>query len=281
MTRLIYPLELRDLIESSGDNVSDSGGYYPPFVRLIPKEQKITVGESTKVEVETAEGKTVESLPTSKTSKQYTVVKVPNVGVISEIILPMPPQIINSLSSNYQGVEGLGLIQNKGKLAYLKHVAVKKFLNPLGALPDAVVAAIKQNIFGGGIYNPHEKLLFAGHDRRSFGLSYDDLKPTSKEEEDQLDAIINTLEYCSIGRYGDWVVTGPPSFDVEFHSIPGHVILEFKNCKIVSFDNTMGGSGGDGIARMSSGFPISSIEVAFNEMDYRSADDIIITRKGK
>ena len=265
MTRLIYPLELKDILEDDD--------YQPPFVKLIPKTKRYDSTNKIEVEVEVAGTKQIESLPEYKEEKERPEVEVTDVGIVTEIILPMPPSIVNSLSNNFQSVEGMGMIQ-KGVGKYLKWKAVKALGSFGGLLPQEIVLAIKSKIQGGAIDNPHEKLLPAGHNRRSFNLTYENLKPTSSEEEAQLRAIIDTLKYCSIGSYGDYVVFGPPSFDIEFHSVAGNIILQYENCKIANFDETMGGSG-ESFERMVSAFPITSLNITFNEMDYTTREKLI------
>ena len=265
-TRLIYPLVLKDLIN---DNEIKA-----PFVKLIPKTSRIRkTNETFDVEIE-QDGQTKKtSVPKQKQEAPIKLLKYEDQEV-NEIILPMPPNIVNSISGNFQSVEGLGMLAGGDIGKYVKWKMTKAAMALTNALPQEVVMAIKSGIFGGAIDNPHEKTLYAGQNKRSFTLTYENIIPTSAQEETEIRNIINAFLFCSVGEYTQWIIKAPPSFDVEFHSTPGNIILSYNNCKISGLEETMGGIG-ESFASMESSWPIFNISVTFNEMDFVTANNLL------
>lgn len=255
MARLVYPQILEELIE---DEV-----FQPPFIKLVPYKKNFKVTQTTDQEVETVDG--TKKVSAGEISEDKIEKGFDNV---TEIILPMPPQIVDSLSGNFQAVEGLGKIMKSGIGGYIKWKVLKGLGSFGGLLPQEIVMAIKSGIFGGGLDNPHEQLLYSGHNRRTFTLSYEDMKPVNREEENTLKNIIDVLKSASIGGYGDLVITAPPSWDIEFYSDSDTLILSYRNCKISDFNETMGGQNTESFSRMESGFPLTSLTITLNEMDF-------------
>lgn len=261
MTRLVYPQILEELIEDDE--------FQPPFVKLVPYKKNFKVTQTTKQEVETVDGTkkfSAGEISEDKVEKGF--------NNVTEIILPMPPQIVDSLSGNFQAVEGLGKIMKGGFGSYIKWKVMKGLGSFGGLLPQEIVMAIKHGIYGGGLDNPHEMLLYSGHNRRTFNLAYEDMKPVDEDEENVLKNIIDVLKSSAIGSYVDMVIYAPPSWDIEFYSDSDTLILSYKNCKISSYDETLGSQNSESFARMESGFPITSINIAFNEMDFTNQNSL-------
>ena len=111
---------------------------------------------------------------------------------IEELILPIIPTS-DSLSGNYEGVEGLArvrrAIEGKNGLGEAARHLVSSAVGKIGSVVSFVAdfkaetAAIAEKFAGGGTFNPHEGMLFSGHNRRSFSLTYQFMKPESREEE--------------------------------------------------------------------------------------------------
>lgn len=257
-SQLVYPSILGKLIKDPT--------YDPPFIELVPKK-KILDKEYIEKKIET------ELINGTKTTKKDTYKKpIDKIGIdsngkiIKQIILPMMPQIVDTLSGNFSQVEGMGMLA-KGVDAYLKWKGFKMLSSLGGALPQEVALALKSGIFGAAVDNPHDKLLYAGHNRRTFNINYNNLKPVSEADEQILKTIINILKQESIGTYEPYVVHGPASWDVSFHSSIDTVCLKYYGCQISNFEETLGGEG-EGFARMNSGFPITGFSISMTEMDY-------------
>jgi hypothetical protein len=273
MASLVYPLILEKMIKN---NEID-----PPFVRLTPKTKTYKLEKGEPIEDTVINGTTITKDKVNISTKQTesdSIGFTEDDNVIKSIILPMPPSVTDNLSGNFQSVEGLGML-SRGLGEYIKWKGYKILGSLGGMLPQEVVAGIKSGLFGGGIDNPHDKLLYAGHNRRSFDLNYEKMLPTSREEEEVMRRIINIFRMSSIGNYSREVIQAPISWDVEFHSSIDNVILRYVDCQISSNNSTWGGDS-ESFERMESGYPVPGINITMNEMNYIFDKQRLITDKG-
>lgn len=312
--RLIFPSRLERFLKSQGNDVSDvelSNGaisfirftfqyteYNPILEQLI---EKITnSGRNTNIN-----GRSVR-----QNNKEYDLSMNPKIVQkdlgVKEIILPIMP-ISDTLNGNVRGREGLGLVSGEAIAGTLKNIVdeVKSgsVIGITGSIGSAFIKsskytmnkayragmglmekfsvesiALKQAFGGGGVDNPHEQLLFDGHDRRSFSLSYDFLKPETKEEEQILVYILEVFRVCSLGSYENYVITPPPTVNVEFISLPEYSnFITYKKCYVTT-NVVFGGSGKIGFESMESGFPFAKLTMNFAESEFITQKDAKISK---
>ena len=276
---LVYPQKLEDWIKGQGNTLDAITQGHVAFVRFklkrsVVKTVKVDEAKITEAEKEFKEGKSISN--TSEQGDSITSIEPP----IQEIILPIRP-IDDSLSGNWTAVEGLALLQQSfGK--YLGWKFIKSMSGVASRiLPQEVMVAFKQGILGSSIDNPHEVLLYSGTNRRTFEIAYEFLKPESEEDEKRLVAILDTFRACSIGSYGEYVISPPPTLDVEFISLPGYNnFLRYTNCGIQNCSVTFGGAG-DQFNAMESGLPFASIALQFGELFYPTHDKLTLSDNSK
>jgi len=250
---LIYPFELKDAINSSITSQSIS------FVKFTPSSPKIKMPVLVK--------KSDTGIP----QEESTEVKEQQV-MIDAIFLPIKP-IVDSLSSNWSNVQGMGL----GSLSeYLKWRAYKGLSGVMSrVLPEEVAIAMKTGAFGGGIDNPHDRQLYSGYSRRNFSVGWEFLKPTSREEEDVLTKIISFFRMSSMGGYGKLVITPPISWNVSFNSFPGYKnFLLYRRVGLQDVSVTFGGDGE--FSAMSSGMPFMNLSLTCAELDFANRKDVAV-----
>ena len=178
----------------------------------------------------------------------------------------------DTITQNYQGYEGANY--KGGILAFLERKGAGA-LN--AALPSELAYAIRTNFFGGGIDNPHEKILYAGHQRRNFTISWDFLKPDNLEDEKILLDIINIFRRNSIGYYENVIIKPPTYWNIEFYiQTEGSAvkpILVYKQCGFSNVAVTYGGQG-EGFKVLKSGTPLLSLSMDISEVEYPTKDDV-------
>ena len=275
--RIIYPSKLEDWIKSNGNTGADITEGSVAFIRFKLSQTKIKQITVDEAKIEAAEKSIKEGKLDYNTEDETYKDDIKSIEPpISEIILPIVP-VTDTTSGSWTGVEGLGLLQ-QGFGKYLSW----KFLKGLSGiastvLPKEIMVAFKNKVLGGGLDNPHEKLMYSGHERRSFDVAYTFMKPESKTDELRLKAIIDTFRVCSVGGYGDLVISPPPTISVDFVSLPIYNnFLRYGRCGLQSCVITYGGEG-EQFAAMKSGMPFVTISLTFGELDYVTPNQLMWT----
>lgn len=275
---IVFPQKLEEWIKNQGNSIDDIDQGQVAFIRFkfsrnIIRTIEVDDAKVAQIEKDIREGKIKESDYNGEKGDVIEVTEPP----IQEIILPIRP-VEDTLSGNWRGVEGLKLLQESfGK--YLGWKIMKEMSGIASkTLPHEVMVAVKQGVLGGGLDNPHEALLYAGHERRSFSISYDFMKPESAEDEKRLVAILDTFRVCSIGNYDGYVITPPPLVTVSFVSLPNYNnFMRYTNCGIQSCKVSYGGTKGDAFNAMQSGLPFATLSLTFGEMDYVKTSNVTMS----
>jgi len=243
---LVFPLKLKTFIQNEDYSKSAC------FIRFIPKFKKVVSDIANKVTKETLE-------PMS----------------FSSIIMPILP-VEDTLSNQWGSVEGAKLLA--GEITGGKVIEYSSWLaaRSLGAgVPEAVRTRVTKALTGGTTINPFDKLLYQGHQRRSINLTFNFLKPESKEDELNLRSIANLFRTLSIGSYDSLVIKNPILWNVEFVSYPDYSgFLKYKKCGIGDVTVRFGDDGE--FKAMKSGMPFMSLSMSINETEYPSIEDVII-----
>ena len=258
-SELVFPTKLRDIIN---ENEPIAFVQFSPLAELtvIPQIDDLSNTSEDKIK---DDAKLMEKKPVPVQLKSIT--------------LPIRP-VTDSITGEYQSVEGLGKLR-EGMASYIAWKGYKKLSGLIGSVvPSEIAIAAKTGLLGGGIDNPHDKLLFAGHQRRSQDFSWDFLKPANKDEEAVLRAIVNVFRKSSLGSYGPLVIGAPPRWKVEFYSGPmfvkgGKPFLRYKSCGIQNCAVKFGGETDDFNA-MESGMPFISLSLSLSELEYPSQEDV-------
>jgi len=250
INKLIYPHKLEEMINNDESEPAS-------YIRLIPLMTKRTVDVAAQL--------TKESMKPMK---------------ISQIILPIMP-VEDVIQNNWTSVQGTHLLAEYMKYGKIKGVAkyaaFKAERTLGGLLPAEIAYAMKQGFRGSGVDNPHEKVLYAGHNRRSIPMAWEFMKPESEEEEETLRIILEFIRMTAVGAYGEQVITAPISWKIEFVSEPYENFLMYRRCGI---DNVTVRFGGDGSFKaMESGMPFASLSMSMNELDYPRPEDFRIRNK--
>jgi len=258
---LCYPFALKDAI-----NNAKSGNEPVAFVKFTPSSPKIIM-PVIKKEVQKKDLKTTEPKVEIKEQQIY----------VDAIFLPIRP-ISDEISAQWTKIEGMAL----GNIsAYLKWKLYKSLSGVANAvLPSEVVYAMKTGQFGGGIDNPHERLAFAGHERRNFTIAWEFMKPESREEEEMLTKIISMFKMSALGGYSATVITPPISWEVSFNSFPDYKnFVKYKRVGFTTVNSTFGGEGD--FHAMQSGMPFVSLTLTGSELDYPTQKDVWMRPSGK
>ncbi|HQL66764.1 MAG TPA: hypothetical protein PK151_04375 [Caldisericia bacterium] len=258
---LCYPFALKDAI-----NNAKSGNEPVAFVKFTPSSPKIIM-PVIKKEVQKKDLKTTEPKVEIKEQQIY----------VDAIFLPIRP-ISDEISAKWSNIEGMAL----GNIsAYLKWKLYKSLSGVANAvLPSEVVYAMKTGQFGGGIDNPHERLAFAGHERRNFTIAWEFMKPESREEEEMLTKIISMFKMSALGGYSATVITPPISWEVSFNSFPDYKnFVKYKRVGFTTVNSTFGGEGD--FHAMQSGMPFVSLTLTGSELDYPTQKDVWMRPSGK
>jgi len=246
---LVFPLKLKNYINEDADFAS--------FVKFTPKASKFKI--PTLEDIKKNEN-------SSSKSEAGKVEEVPVSVPLDCIILPIRPTV-DTLTANWQGVEGAGALAG-GWTNYLTWKGAKALSGIASTiLPQELVLAYKAGFLGSAIDNPHEKLLFAGHERRTFDIAWEFLKPESEEDEKVLSDIISIFRKTSVGTYETLVIGPPPTWEIEFYSFPmTDPYLIYEKCGV----SASVGFGGDGneFKAMESGMPFMSLSLSITELDY-------------
>ena len=255
---LVYPHNLRDLINSSSE--SDPVA----FVKFTPKSPKITVPRLTEKPLDPS---------TVETGQDDQIEIIEQSIAVDAVFLPIRP-VQDDLSGNWQSIEGMGL-GNLG--AYLKWKMYKSLSGVASTvLPQEAVYAMKTGVFGGGIDNPHDRLAFGGHQRRTFNIAWEFLKPVNRSEEQTLIQIASLFRMGTLGGYGAYVIAPPMYWEVSFSSFPSYKnFLRYGRVGFQSCSITFGGD--DDFHAMESGMPFLQMSLACSELDYPVRGDVSIT----
>lgn len=260
---LTYPRRLKREIDNSKANDPVA------FVKLTPMSTKVTVPD---VKYENIASKKNET-PVEKALSDEPKLKVVEESIkVDAIILPIRP-VDDDLTGQYSQVEGMAL----GSIgAYMGWKMYKSMAGVASAvLPQEVVIAMKTGIFGGGLDNPHDRMLFAGHQRRSFSLKYDFMKPENEKDERTLGQIVSLLRMSVLGGYGKFVITPPLQWKVSFHCFPNYPnFLQYERCGLTNAQVAFGGQ--EQFHAMESGMPFLSLSLSFAELDYPTRDLVVI-----
>ena len=263
---LVFPNALRKRIDD--DHVKafeaefeglDVSGSAVSFIKFTPRSYSVRVPVLAPKKKKDKEG------------KQIVEKKIINTG-IDAIILPIR-STTDSIDNDFSSVEGLGF-RDLGK--YLLWRLKKGGMGMISApLPKEVAISMKRGIFGGGMDNPHDDMLYGGYQRRTFDLSWEFLKPVNQEEEELLMKLVSIFRMSSIGGYGELVITPPVTWDISFHSLPNYPsYLRFKKC---AFDcEVVFGGDSDGFKAMESGAPFISLSLKVQELVRASRKDLWI-----
>lgn len=266
---LVYPLQLRDMILKL-----DSIGTEKPiisFVEFSPLVETIKIPTVKEFMTETTNPKTKKTMSKKETTVSVEIKK--QKLAIDSIILPIKP-IEDTLDGSWSPIEGMGFGSYKD---YFQWKLMKGLTGVASTiLPQEVVIAMKQGVFGSAIDNPHEKLMFSGNTRRSFSIGWNFMKPRNRNEERLLVLIANLLRIGSIGTYGKMLIYPPITWSVKFHSLPDYPsFLRYDRCGFASVAVKFGGSG-DNFNAMSSGFPFLSITINVNELEFPTRESAMI-----
>ena len=256
----VYPHKLRDIINTAGKNGRDQAS----FVKFTPSASKVIV--PTIIPEPETKSKKVKDDDPNKVKIKYI-----DVG-IKGIFLPIKPTE-DTVVGSWQSVEGMGFTGIEEYATWKGYKALSGIL--LTILPQEAVFAMKSGVFGGGIDNPHDRLAFAGHSRRSFQIAWEFMKPANAEEEETLNSIISIFRMTSLGNYGKYVIAPPPAWQISFHSFPNYkTYLAYRRCGFASVNVKFGGEGD--FHAMESGMPFMSLSLDVNELDYPVRDDMWI-----
>ena len=257
-SELVFPTKLKDIIN---ENEPIAFVQFSPLAELtvIPQIDDLSNTNENKIK---DDAKLIEKTPVSVQLRSIT--------------LPIRP-VSDSITGEYQSVEGLGKLR-EGMASYIAWKGYKKLSGLVSSVvPSEIAIAAKTGLLGGGIDNPHDKLLFAGHQRRSQDFQWDFLKPANKEEEAVLRAIVNVFRKSSLGSYGSLVIGPPPKWKVEFYSTPlfagSKPFLRYKSCGIQNCTVKFG-SETDDFKAMESGMPFISLSMTLSELEYPTQDDV-------
>ena len=245
---LVFPTKLRKLLEDEDYDKKSAC-----FIRLKPLFKKVVPNINEKTTKETLEDLKLNS--------------------IIMPILPVEDNIVNQWGS----VEGAQLLT--GELSFGKAFDYLKWQGMRAvsaAVPGAISETLKQAVGGGSTINPYDKVLYQGQMRRSIPLTFNFLKPESREDEKILRSIINIFRAYSVGSYYKLIIGNPIYWKVEFISYPDYEnFLVYKQCGIENLSINFG-SNGDEFKAMKSGMPfIGSISITFNEIYYPERNDLV------
>jgi hypothetical protein len=257
---LVYPNRMRSLINEGTPNSTKDPISFVLFRPMIIQQQYPTWEEQEK------SGDQKLDANTQSTKEKI----IPPEGVRA-IILPIRP-VTDSITADWQPVEGMGF----GSVGdYIKWKGYKAITGVLGGMiPSEVAIAAKSKFFGGGIDNPHSKLMFAGHQRRNFEIAWDFLKPENEQDEKDLESIISIFKKCMIGGYGKYVIFPNMFWEVSFYSMPNYkAFFRYKKAVILNCTNPMGGSG-DEFKAMESGLPFMSLQLSVGEYNFPTVADV-------
>lgn len=259
---LCYPFALKDAI-----NNAKSGNEPVAFVKFTPSSPKVIM-PSVRKELQKKELKQGEEDKLKYVQQQL---------FVDAIFLPIRP-VSDELSAEWTKIEGMGL---GNKWAYAKWKLYKSLSGVANAvLPSEVVYAMKTGAFGGGIDNPHDRLAFAGHQRRNFTIAWEFMKPESREEEEILTKIVSMFRMSALGGRGAMVITPPISWEVSFNSFPDYKnFVKYKRVGFTTVNSTFGGEGD--FHAMQSGMPFVSLSLTCSELDYPTQKDVWMRPSGQ
>jgi len=258
---LVFPTKLREMINASKELLAKEKTPYVSFIALYPIGTKVIIPGIS----EQLKDDTVAKLDEEEAGGKTKIKEIKLKG-IDAIILPIRPTA-DTIVGQWQSVEGMNLGGGLGE--YIKWKGYKALSGIASTiLPQEVVFAMKSGAFGGGIDNPHDKLAYAGHARRNFDLAWEFMKPRNREEEEILAQIVSVFRITSVGAYGDYVITPPINWRVEFSSFPSYKkYLVYRRCGISNITTQFGGNDGN-FKAMESGLPFLNLSISFNELDY-------------
>jgi len=248
---LIFPKKLKGYINDMQESMS--------FIVLKPRSTNITVDRTTK--------------QSKNTTQQFP---------LKYIILPIR-KASDNLNNNFREIEG-GEFIRMNDFAGLERYAKWKFYklgmkavsSKLSVLPTELIGAASRQLTGGNISNPKSGLFSTGHSRRFLSLSYEFLKPESREDEDTLRMILDIFN-TNISEYGEYTIKDPIFWDIDFISFPNYSgYLRMRNCGLRVKDVNYGGVG-EAFTAMESGFPLPSFDLEFIELDFATKDNLIMT----
>ncbi len=258
---LTFPHDLKNLInDSNNNNIS--------FVMFVPTSPKIIKPNITPVPITSQFSLTDMA---NKVEMKYNPIGV------DAIILPIRPTE-DSIMSTWEQKEGMAMFDSGTNAT--NYLAYKALSGISSKLSENAIIALKSKLFGGGLDNPHDKMIYSGHMRRTFQIAWEFMKPSSKEDEKTLNNIVSIFRMTSMGGYSSTVITPPANWRISFHSLPDYEnYLVYKRS---AFSNVSVKFGGDGeFHAMKSGMPFLSLSLDVNELDYPSREDVVLKGNSK
>jgi len=100
-------------------------------------------------------------------------------------------------------------------------------------------------------------------------------KPENKRDAEILNDIASIFRMCSVGGYGNWVITPPPTWKIEFYSMPAYPrFLRYARCGIEA--TVQFGGGDDEFKAMEDGQPFLSLSLQCSNLNYDTPNDLWI-----
>jgi hypothetical protein len=224
----------------------------------------------------------------------------PDGKIVRSITLPIN-KVRDTLKSNYKLINGLDLLASgeffKWSLANFTTImkmggnalnmfggnmagnALGGIANILSSAPEEWKALGRSIIGNGYMENPHDMMIYDGVERRTFGVTYNLMKPQNAEEEKDLKLIREIFRATQIGNYKDdvWSVSAPATWFISFTSYGSNIndqqtsidpFLNYYNCGLVDSTFNFGDTSQNvNFSRTPSGEPIYDMSLSFIELE--------------